>query len=357
MAEPGCPGGAGAPCRDLQGPTGDRAPGCGPRRFAGYRRADRTRRRRRADAHPHSDPARMELRDSRRSAAGDGSLRHRRSPGRVRAGRSLARAGARGPIRRSRRSSAQRSFRWRLRVRSVRNGGSRSPGLLALLVGLVLVVGALLRLGFLTDLLSKPIRIGYLNGVALVVIVGQLPALLGFSTDGDGLVEEAGDLVAGIADGQVQPAAASIGIAALTVILVLRRAAPLPVPGCSSPSWRPAPRCGPSTLRVCRSWDPAQWSPRPRHWAPSHKADAASLVGPALGVALVALRRHRCAVEAFRGAGDTDVDPGSRDGGAGPGQCRLRARPAGSQSRRARHAPPSPRRPGHGRNSPASWVG
>jgi MFS superfamily sulfate permease-like transporter len=49
-------------------------------------------------------------------------------------------------------------------------------GLLAVLVGAVLVAGGLARLGFVSELLSKPIRVGYLNGVVLVVIVGQLPA-------------------------------------------------------------------------------------------------------------------------------------------------------------------------------------
>ena len=57
-------------------------------------------------------------------------------------------------------------------------------GVLALMVGAILVLGGLLRLGFVTDLLSKPIRIGYLNGIALTVVIGQLPKLLGFSVDG-----------------------------------------------------------------------------------------------------------------------------------------------------------------------------
>ena len=60
-------------------------------------------------------------------------------------------------------------------------------GLLSIEVGVVLVIGGLLRLGFVTDLLSKPIRIGYLNGIALVVILGQLPKLLGFSISGDNI--------------------------------------------------------------------------------------------------------------------------------------------------------------------------
>ena len=71
-------------------------------------------------------------------------------------------------------------------------------GLLSIEVGVVLVIGGLLRLGFVTDLLSKPIRIGYLIGIALVVILGQLPKLLGFSISGENIIDEAIDLVKGI---------------------------------------------------------------------------------------------------------------------------------------------------------------
>ena len=61
--------------------------------------------------------------------------------------------------------------------------------LLAVIVGVVVVTAGIARLGFLTDLLSAPVRVGYLNGIALIVIVGQLPKLFGFSVDADGLVE------------------------------------------------------------------------------------------------------------------------------------------------------------------------
>lgn len=60
-------------------------------------------------------------------------------------------------------------------------------GVLALEVGAVLLVAAVLHLGALTRLLAKPIRIGYLNGVALVVVVGQLPGLFGLDVGGDSL--------------------------------------------------------------------------------------------------------------------------------------------------------------------------
>lgn len=95
-------------------------------------------------------------------------------------------------------------------------------GLLALLMGVVLVLGGFLRLGFVTDLLSKPIRLGYLNGIALVVFVGQLPKLLGFSVDADSLVDEIVATVQGVLDGQVDTTSLLIGVGSLAAIIVPR---------------------------------------------------------------------------------------------------------------------------------------
>ena len=63
--------------------------------------------------------------------------------------------------------------------------------LLAVLVGVIMVAAGLAKFGFVADLLSKPTQIGYMNGLALTIIVGQLPKLLGFSVDADGLLAEA----------------------------------------------------------------------------------------------------------------------------------------------------------------------
>ncbi len=99
-------------------------------------------------------------------------------------------------------------------------------GLLALLVGVVMIGGGLLDFGRLTDLVSRPIRVGYLNGITLVVVVGQLPKLLGFSVDGDGIGAQLRGLVDGIRADLVVGAAAAIGVTSLVAILVLRRVAP-----------------------------------------------------------------------------------------------------------------------------------
>ena len=63
-------------------------------------------------------------------------------------------------------------------------------GMLALLVGVVTVAAGIAKLGFVADLLSNPVRVGYLAGLAVMIVVGQLPKLFGFSIDADGFVEE-----------------------------------------------------------------------------------------------------------------------------------------------------------------------
>src|SRR3954449_13554398 len=62
--------------------------------------------------------------------------------------------------------------------------------MLALLTAVVMITAGVTGLGFVADLLSKPTMIGYMNGLALTILVGQLPKLFGFSTDADGLVDE-----------------------------------------------------------------------------------------------------------------------------------------------------------------------
>ena len=51
---------------------------------------------------------------------------------------------------------------------------------MAVVSGLFCILAGLLRFGFLTELLSKPIRYGYMNGIALMVLISQLPKFLGF---------------------------------------------------------------------------------------------------------------------------------------------------------------------------------
>jgi len=161
-------------------------------------------------------------------------------------------------------------------------------GLLSILMGAFLVIGGIFRLGFVTDLLSKPIRIGYLNGIALVVIIDQIPKLLGFAVDADGAVDGAVEAARGVADGLIEPRAATIGIASLVGIIILKKLRSrvpgvllavivsgvvvavmewrddLPVVG-SLPQGFPAPALDGLTMD-----------------------DVTSLIGPALGIAIIA---------------------------------------------------------------------
>ncbi len=102
--------------------------------------------------------------------------------------------------------------------------------LLAVIVGLIIVAAGIARLGFLTDLLSAPVRHGYLNGIALIVVVSQLPRLFGFTTTGDSVVDRVRSFVEGLLAGETNPVALTIGVACLAVILGLRRWRP-EVPG------------------------------------------------------------------------------------------------------------------------------
>ena len=88
-------------------------------------------------------------------------------------------------------------------------------GVLSIFAGGMCIVAGLARFGFITDLLSKPVRYGYMNGIALVVIVSQLPKLFGFSVDADGVIEGTQEFVEGVADGETNVTALVIGASGL----------------------------------------------------------------------------------------------------------------------------------------------
>ncbi|MEU4563860.1 sulfate permease [Actinoplanes sp. NPDC023936] len=102
--------------------------------------------------------------------------------------------------------------------------------MLGLLVGLFMTAAGVLKLGFIADLLSHPTQLGYVNGLALTILIGQLPKLFGFSVDADGLIEEATGFVRGVASGETVPASLAVGAGGLLVILLLQRFLPK-IPG------------------------------------------------------------------------------------------------------------------------------
>ncbi|MCE5210346.1 MAG: SulP family inorganic anion transporter [Deltaproteobacteria bacterium] len=103
-------------------------------------------------------------------------------------------------------------------------------GMLAILTGALCILAGLVKFGFITDLLAKPIRIGYLNGIALTVLIGQLPKVFGFSVSGSNFLQETNGLIQGIWNGQINWTACVIGLSCLAVILGFRRWAPK-IPG------------------------------------------------------------------------------------------------------------------------------
>lgn len=94
---------------------------------------------------------------------------------------------------------------------------------LAIISGTICILAGLARFGFVTDLLSKPIRHGYMNGIALTLLVSQLPKVLGFSAHGDNLLQSANSILNDILAGRVNTASCAIGFSCLAVILVTKR--------------------------------------------------------------------------------------------------------------------------------------
>jgi high affinity sulfate transporter 1 len=94
-------------------------------------------------------------------------------------------------------------------------------GMLALLVGAIEIGLGLGKLGFVADLLSKEVQVGYMNGLAITIIVGQLPKLFGFSTDADGFGPEVKAFFNSL--DKTNTSALVLGAATLAVLLVLPR--------------------------------------------------------------------------------------------------------------------------------------
>jgi high affinity sulfate transporter 1 len=94
--------------------------------------------------------------------------------------------------------------------------------MMALVSGFVCVLAGVFRLGFVTELLSKPIRYGYMNGIALTVLISQMPKLFGFSVDATGPVRDVMHIVQAVLDGKVNWTGFAVGGGTLAVILLLK---------------------------------------------------------------------------------------------------------------------------------------
>ena len=100
-------------------------------------------------------------------------------------------------------------------------------GALAMLSGACSLLIGFARLGLVADLLSKPIRIGFLNAIAVTVLIGQLPKVFGFQVKADSVVERVVLLAQGVLRGQTHGLSLWIGAGSLALILLLKRYRPL----------------------------------------------------------------------------------------------------------------------------------
>jgi high affinity sulfate transporter 1 len=185
--------------------------------------------------------------------------------------------------------------------------------MLALLVGAMTVLAGIARLGFVADLLSKPTMIGYMNGLALTIVVGQLPKLFGFSVEGDSFLAELKGFIKGLAHGEQVGAAVAIGVFGLVVILLVQRWWPR-VPGVLV-----AVILSILATRVfdLASHDVSLVGTLPRGFPPFtiphvRLSDFGLLVGGALGIAVVSLADTISTASSFAARSGEEID-GSRE--------------------------------------------
>ena len=95
-------------------------------------------------------------------------------------------------------------------------------GALSVLAGLMCIAAGLARFGFISELLSAPVRFGYLHGIAVTIIVGQAAKLCGFSVTGESLFDQLGQFIDGIDDGRVNGWALGLGLGSVVLIIGLR---------------------------------------------------------------------------------------------------------------------------------------
>jgi len=96
-------------------------------------------------------------------------------------------------------------------------------GMMAVVSGVVCIAAGLGRLGFVTELLSKPIRYGYMNGIALTVLLSQIPKMCGFSIDAKGPLRQILAITREALAGRTNLVALGIGAGTLILILALKR--------------------------------------------------------------------------------------------------------------------------------------
>jgi sulfate permease, SulP family len=98
----------------------------------------------------------------------------------------------------------------------------------ALLVGVICFVAGLVRLGFLAELLSRPVLIGYMAGVAAIMVASQLGKVSGVDVEGEEFLDQVGSFIAGL--GEVHWPTVVLAVSVLVVLLIFGWLAPR-IPG------------------------------------------------------------------------------------------------------------------------------
>ncbi|MEU5979293.1 sulfate permease [Streptomyces sp. NPDC047315] len=181
---------------------------------------------------------------------------------------------------------------------------------LALTVGLLCLVAWALRLGFVADLLSRPVLVGYLTGIALIMIVDQLPKVTGVATGGGGFFPQFLSFLRGLS--RLDTATTALSLVALVVLFVVARFLPaLPAPllvvtaGTVAVAVFDLQKHGIAVVGKV-----ATGLPRPQ---PSAVADLPDLVLPALGVLLVGYTDVILTGRAFSGRADDERPDANRE--------------------------------------------
>jgi high affinity sulfate transporter 1 len=181
--------------------------------------------------------------------------------------------------------------------------------MLAIMVAAIMLVAGIAKLGFIADLISKPTMIGYLNGLALTILIGQLPKLFGFKVEAEGLIREFTEFVKGLAHGEAVAAAAAVGIAGIVLILVLQRWLPkipavliMVVLAIAATSVFSLASHGVDLVGVLPKGFPPLTLPH------VGLADLGPLIGGALGIALVSLADTISTATAFAARTGQEID-------------------------------------------------
>jgi SulP family sulfate permease len=174
---------------------------------------------------------------------------------------------------------------------------------LAIAVAVVAIVAWAVRLGFLADLLSKPVLIGYLAGVAVSMVISQLPNITGIASEHRDALPRVRDIVRGLGDIEVAPLL--VGASVVLALVVLQRFPKVPGPlfvvlgATAATSWFDLERHAVQTVGTVPGGLPSVAFPSiPGHLWPG-------VFGAAVGVTLVAFSGNILTGRAFaRHSGD-----------------------------------------------------